>query len=141
MARRDDREYREYLSEEQRSQRGCIGRRMQPDFHRGLLGNLADDRARVVAQDLAHTVNLQRLVEVDALAELARELLQPRQLIFRLDSLGRDVHREAGGEREDRTNDFEVAGIIDAADERPIDLQSLHGETRKITQRRITDAE
>ena len=38
MARRDDREYREYLSEEQRSQRGCIARRMQPDFRHGLLG-------------------------------------------------------------------------------------------------------
>src|SRR5919201_1137691 len=37
MARRDDREYREYLSEEQRSQRGCIARRMQPEFHHGLL--------------------------------------------------------------------------------------------------------
>jgi hypothetical protein len=36
MARRDDREYREYLSEEQRSQRGCIARRMQPEFHHGL---------------------------------------------------------------------------------------------------------
>src|SRR5438876_10923202 len=50
-ARRDDREYREYLSEEQRSrpgaptartvrrgvERGCIARRMQPDFHHGLL--------------------------------------------------------------------------------------------------------
>src|SRR5437899_7430726 len=36
-ARRDDREYREYLSEEQRSRRGCIARRMQPDFHHGLL--------------------------------------------------------------------------------------------------------
>src|SRR5712691_4376072 len=36
-ARRDDREYREYLSEEQRSRRGCIARRMQPDFRHGLL--------------------------------------------------------------------------------------------------------
>src|SRR2546422_6926312 len=36
-ARRDDREYREDLSEEQRSRRGCIARRMQPDFHHGLL--------------------------------------------------------------------------------------------------------
>jgi hypothetical protein len=36
LARRDDREYREYLSEEQRSQRGCIASRMQPDFHHGL---------------------------------------------------------------------------------------------------------
>src|SRR5207249_1817390 len=35
-ARRDDREYREYLSEEQRSPWGCIARRMQPDFHHGL---------------------------------------------------------------------------------------------------------
>ena len=37
MARRDDREYREYLREEQRSQRGCIAGRMQPGFHHGLL--------------------------------------------------------------------------------------------------------
>src|SRR5207248_10543286 len=37
-ARRDDREYRLYLSEEQRSPRGCIAPRMQPDFHHGLLG-------------------------------------------------------------------------------------------------------
>jgi hypothetical protein len=37
-ARRDDREYREYLSEEQRSRRGCLARRMQPDFYHGLLG-------------------------------------------------------------------------------------------------------
>src|SRR2546427_10149134 len=40
-ARRDDREYREYLSEEQRSRRGCIARRMQPDFHHGLLKGCA----------------------------------------------------------------------------------------------------
>jgi hypothetical protein len=36
-ARRDDREYRESLSEEQRRRRGCIACRMQPDFHHGLL--------------------------------------------------------------------------------------------------------
>src|SRR5204862_2729240 len=40
-ARRDDREYREYLREEQRSPRGCIARRMQPDFHYGLLSHTA----------------------------------------------------------------------------------------------------
>jgi len=37
MTRRDDREYREYLREEQRSQRGCIAGRMQLEFHHGLL--------------------------------------------------------------------------------------------------------
>src|SRR5437762_14293227 len=52
LTRRDDREYREYLREEQRSQRpgppprvfqrggverGCIAGRMQLDFHHGLL--------------------------------------------------------------------------------------------------------
>ncbi len=36
-ARRDDREYRLYLREEQRRPRGCIARRMQPDFYHGLL--------------------------------------------------------------------------------------------------------
>jgi hypothetical protein len=38
MARRDEEEYREYLTEEQRSQPGCIARRMQRDFRHGLLG-------------------------------------------------------------------------------------------------------
>src|SRR5206468_5537107 len=37
MTRRDDRAYREYVREEQRSQRGCIAGRMQPEFHHGLL--------------------------------------------------------------------------------------------------------
>ena len=37
MTRRDDREYREYLREEQRGQRGCIAGRMQLEFHHGLL--------------------------------------------------------------------------------------------------------
>ena len=36
MTRRDDRAYREYVREEQRSQRGCIAGRMQLDFHSGL---------------------------------------------------------------------------------------------------------
>jgi hypothetical protein len=53
LARRDDREYREYLREEQRSQargpqrgtrvgveEGCIAVRMQLDFHHGLLWSL-----------------------------------------------------------------------------------------------------
>ena len=37
VARRDDREYRHYLSEEQRSHPGCIGGRMQPAFDHGPL--------------------------------------------------------------------------------------------------------
>src|SRR5215218_3673727 len=53
VARRNDREYREYLREEQRRQRrgpqrgsrveverGCVARRMQPDVHRGLLASI-----------------------------------------------------------------------------------------------------
>ncbi len=42
LARRDDREYREYLREEQRCQRGCIAGRMQLAFHDGLLGQPHD---------------------------------------------------------------------------------------------------
>jgi hypothetical protein len=37
-ARRDDREYREYLSEEQRRPRGCLARRLQPDSTAGCWG-------------------------------------------------------------------------------------------------------
>ena len=45
LARHDDREYRDYSREEQRSQRGCIARRMQPDFHHGLIEQVADPAA------------------------------------------------------------------------------------------------
>ena len=41
-----DREYREYLREEQRRRRGCVARRMQPDFHRGLSGRATSRRAQ-----------------------------------------------------------------------------------------------
>ena len=37
-ARRDEGEYRQYTTEEQRSQAGCSAGRMQLDFHHGLLG-------------------------------------------------------------------------------------------------------
>jgi hypothetical protein len=48
VARRDDREYREYLREEQRSQAGCSAGRMQPDFHHGLLGHLTKPRLNLL---------------------------------------------------------------------------------------------
>src|SRR5207247_2249872 len=41
LTRRDDRAYRPYMSEEQRSQRGCIAGRMQLAFHHGLLAAVA----------------------------------------------------------------------------------------------------
>src|SRR6059036_128703 len=46
LARRDDREYREYLREEQRSQTGCSAGRMQSDFHHGLLGQRREQSSR-----------------------------------------------------------------------------------------------
>src|SRR5712691_11532707 len=61
LARRDDREYREYLREKQRSQPrgpqrgtrvgvglGCIARRMQPGFYHGLLAFVLTSFAAVV---------------------------------------------------------------------------------------------
>ena len=45
MARRDDQEYREYLREEQRSEAGCIGRRIQRGLHHGLLDVLTASNA------------------------------------------------------------------------------------------------
>src|SRR5688572_30249531 len=44
MARRDDGEYREYLTEEQRSQPGCIAARMQMELHHGLLDHVRNRR-------------------------------------------------------------------------------------------------
>ena len=71
-----DREYREYLSEEQRSPRGCIARRMQPDFQHGLLnyrGRLFVDLWNLeqfsecpiclnARRDRLHTINLEQRI-------------------------------------------------------------------------------
>ena len=56
LTRRDDREYREYLREEQRSQRGCIAGRMQRDFHHGLLGHAAARSRRESRYSARHDV-------------------------------------------------------------------------------------
>src|SRR5688572_19658945 len=47
IAKRDDREYREYLREAQRSEPGCIGRRMQRGLHHGLLAQALERRRRL----------------------------------------------------------------------------------------------
>src|SRR2546427_2035686 len=85
-ARRDDREYREYLSEEQRSRRGCIARRMQPDFHHGLLRlrriRSCHQKTRLRREDVCgvrRTDGLAALVERDeADAALHDERVLPR---------------------------------------------------------------
>ena len=46
MTRRDEGEYRAYLTEAQRRQAGCIAGRMQRDFHHGLLGRRGGAEAR-----------------------------------------------------------------------------------------------
>jgi hypothetical protein len=51
VTRRDDRAYREYVREEQRSQRGCIAGRMQLEFHHGLLGSLCKVRRCQACED------------------------------------------------------------------------------------------
>src|ERR1700686_5923908 len=56
LARRDDREYREYLREEQRSQAGCIADRMQLDFHHGLLDGETEREGDNVEDDGFHSL-------------------------------------------------------------------------------------
>ena len=53
-ARRDDREYiGKYLSEEKRRQRGSIARRMQSDFHHGLLASVLTQKFAEKLQTIA----------------------------------------------------------------------------------------
>jgi hypothetical protein len=80
LARRDDREYREYLSEEQRRQRGCIARRMQPDFYHGLLAFLnllTRDPARPGGYSSASCSTFQQIAVMDC-APLKRTKYQAR---------------------------------------------------------------
>ena len=46
LARREEGEYRQYATDEQRSQGGCSAGRMQPDFHHGLLAPASRSGAR-----------------------------------------------------------------------------------------------
>src|SRR5881628_3460648 len=76
VARRDDREYREYLREEQRSQRGCIAGRMQLDFHHGLLKLMRAQRSHRLSGsfrvDLSiekrHAIGLQDFADLSVLS-------------------------------------------------------------------------
>src|SRR5688500_10418562 len=61
-ARRDDREYREYLSEEQRRRRGCIARRMQPAFYHGLLEGVRSADPLLGADEARESLRLRRTV-------------------------------------------------------------------------------
>src|SRR5687768_2217327 len=83
----------------------------------------------------------QRLVEVIALAELARELLQPVHLIRGFDPFGGHVHRQAGGQRHDRANDLGVAALVHAIDERAVDLDRLKGKVVQVAQGGIAHPE
>jgi hypothetical protein len=47
--------YREYLSEEQRSRRGCIARRMQAHFCHGLLFRISQLRSVRLQADLSES--------------------------------------------------------------------------------------
>jgi putative ABC transport system permease protein len=51
MTRRDDRAYRDYVREEQRSQRGCLAGRMQPDLRRGLQGQVREATSSLRGSD------------------------------------------------------------------------------------------
>src|SRR5688500_2488584 len=87
LARRDDREYRLYLREEQRRQAGRIARRMRRHFHHGLLKAVRLAVAAVVALD-------RRLDEaLAAVAGLARQQVPPEA---RMDARRRHA-RAAGG--------------------------------------------
>ena len=46
LARREEGEYRQYATDEQRSQGGCSAGRMQPDYHHGLLAPASRSGAR-----------------------------------------------------------------------------------------------
>src|ERR1700687_3959137 len=54
-ARRDDREYREYLREEQRRRAGCSAGRMQADFHHGLPRSAGAGRRTTMGAEAACT--------------------------------------------------------------------------------------
>src|SRR5438034_2469061 len=98
MARRDEREYREYLNEEQRSQtrgpqrgsrvgveEGCIAGRMQSDFYHGLLG--VPQRATAAVMRSQHAVFFASCLRPDRVAARYRRspsgpAVQPRWFAY-----------------------------------------------------------
>src|SRR5687767_8644541 len=96
-------------------------------------GALRENGARVIAR--------QRPVEVIALAELARELLQPVHLVRGFDPFGGHVHRQAGGQRDDRADDLGVTALVHSTDERAVDLDRLKRKVVEVAQGGIAHPE
>src|SRR5437762_4235992 len=87
-----------------------------------------------VFQNRPGSLARQRLVEVIALAELARELLQAVRLLQCLDAFGSHIHRKACRQRHDRANDLRVVAFPHAVHERPVNLDRLKWEVLEIAQ-------
>ena len=67
---------------------------------------------------------------------------EQRALTLGLDALGDDVEAHRQRHRDDRADDLGVVGVVlDAGDERAVDLDLGHGEPAQVAQRRVAGAE
>ena len=85
---------------------------------------------------------IERFREQITLTVLALQRSQLIQLLLTFDTFSHNLHSEIARERNDRLDDLKVLiGIINAGDERTIDLQRVDREPVQITQRRVSSAE
>src|SRR5207244_10754455 len=98
--------------------------------------------ALVGGDEAAGAVRAHGAREEEALAELAAELLEERQLRAGLDALGEHLLVERLAELEDGAHDLAAVALArHAVDERAVDLERIDGQRRQVAQRRIAGAE
>src|SRR5437588_2875153 len=99
------------------------------------------ERDEMTSQEVAHIGGADRLAPVVALAALAPEGAQARQLTCRLDPFGDHGQIEGVGERDHRLDDRGVPRrSVHLGHERLVDLQDVHGEALEVGQRGVAGA-
>ena len=114
------------------------GAERRPDGRCGLAPELRREA-------LAEFLPAHRGAEGKALGVLAIELLQPLDLIHRLDAFGDHVEAQLGSERDDGTDDRHLrmrhAAIVGHLHERGGDLDGVEREAVQVAERGMTGAE
>src|SRR5436190_13170684 len=104
-------------------------------------GDEAPRRRRRRAQPPRGLRGRERAVVVEALAEVAAELLQPLRLLARFDALGDDLEAQGLGEADDRTwHPLVGRSGADPLDQRTSDLEDVERSAAERIERRWQDA-
>ena len=85
---------------------------------------------------------LEGAAEVEALSGVASLVLEPQELVDRLDALGHGLEAQRAAELDQRVDERGAGPVRGGSEhEGPVDLDDVHGELLEVGQRRVARAE